>query len=76
MYHFGVAYSPEKAQRINESGVSSSPGLSNPPGLSGSLVWNSRRLECFYTGQPWDPGLSLVTGMIWGWPSSDYLIAT
>ncbi|MDB5932447.1 MAG: hypothetical protein JWR60_4154 [Polaromonas sp.] len=76
VHHFGVAYSPEKAQRINESTASSSPGLSNPPGLSGSLVWNSRRLECFYTDQPWDPSMALVTGIIWGWPSRDYLIAT
>ncbi|WP_124836585.1 hypothetical protein [Burkholderia glumae] len=75
-YHFGVAYSPENAQRIDEDAVSNSPGLSDPHGLSGSLVWNSRRLECFYNGQPWDPSMSLVTGIIWGWPSSNYLIAT
>jgi hypothetical protein len=76
LYHFAVAYSPEKAQRIDASGASNSPGLSIPEGLSGSLVWNSRRLECFYNGCPWDPSMALVTGMIWGWPSRDYLIAT
>jgi hypothetical protein len=76
VYHFGVGYSPEKAQRIDESSASSGPGLSNPPGLSGSLVWNSRRLECFYADRPWTPSMALVTGIIWGWPSSDYLIAT
>lgn len=76
VYHFGVGYSPERAQRIDESTASSSPGLSNPPGLSGSLVWNSRRLECFYADRPWDPSMALVTGIIWGWPSRDYLIAT
>ena len=76
VYHFGVGYSPERAQRIDESTASSSPGLSNPPGLSGSLVWNSRRLECFYADRPWDPSMALVTGIIWGWPSRDYLTAT
>lgn len=60
VYHFGVGYSPEKAQRIDESSASNSPGLSNPPGLSGSLVWNSRRLECFYAGRPWDPSMALA----------------
>ncbi len=76
VYHFGVGYSPERAQRIDESTAPRSPGLSNPPGLSGSLVWNSRRLECFYDDRPWDPSIALVTGIIWGWPSRDYLIAT
>lgn len=74
-YHFGVGYSPEKAQRFDEHDTSS-PGLSVPPGLSGSLVWNSRRLECFYAGRQWEPSMALVTGIIWGWPNSDYLIAT
>ncbi|BEP54486.1 hypothetical protein GmRootV118_17300 [Variovorax sp. V118] len=74
-YHFGVGYSPEKAIRFDEHD-SSSPGLSLPNGLSGSLVWNSRRLECFYARRPWEPSMALVTGIIWGWPSSDYLIAT
>jgi hypothetical protein len=76
VYHFGVGYSPERAQRIDESNASSSPGLSIPPGLSGSLVWNSRRLECFYADRPWDPSMALVTGIIWGWSNRDYLIAT
>jgi hypothetical protein len=76
MYHFGVGYSPEKAQSIDESTVSTSPGLSIPPGLSGSLVWNTMRLQCFYEGRKWDPSMALVTGIIWGWPSRDYLIGT
>ena len=75
-YHFGLGYSPDRAQPIDERARSNSPGLSDPHGLSGSLVWNTRRLECFYAGQPWKPELALVTGIIWGWPSRDYLIAT
>ena len=74
--HFAVAYSPEGAQRLDISRPSSSPGLSDPHGLSGSLVWNTRRLECFYSNQPWDPSLAVVTGIVWGWPGSNYLIAT
>jgi len=75
-YHFAVGYSPEKAQPIDESSASHGPGLSDPHGLSGSLVWNTRRLDCFYAGRPWDPSMALVTGIIWGWPRRDYLIAT
>lgn len=75
-YHFAVGYSPEGAQPFDISRPSNSPGLSDPHGLSGSLVWNTRRLECFYANQQWNPGLAVVTGIVWGWPKSNYLIAT
>lgn len=76
VYHFAVGYSPEGAQSFDTSCSSSSPGLSDPHGLSGSLVWNTRRLECFYANQPWYPSLAVVTGIVWAWPKSNYLIAT
>lgn len=74
--HFAVAYSPERAERFDISRPSDSPGLSDPHGLSGSLVWNTRRLECFYDNKPWDPNFAAVTGIVWGWPGNNYLIAT
>lgn len=73
-FHFAVAYSPDQAQPFDDA--ASSPGLSVPPGLSGSLVWNSRRLECHYRGEPWNPTKAVVTGIVWAWPKSNYLIAT
>lgn len=76
VYHFAVGYSPENAQPFDTSRPSSSPGLSDPHGLSGSLVWNTRRLECFYENRPWNPSLAVVTGIVWAWPRSNYLIAT
>ena len=76
VYHFAVGYSPEKAEPFDTSRPSTSPGLSDPHGLSGSLVWNTRRLECFYANQPWDPSSAVVTGIVWAWPRSNYLIAT
>lgn len=76
LYHFAVGYSPEKAELFDATRPSTSPGLSDPHGLSGSLVWNTRRLECFYSNQPWDPNLAVVTGIVWAWPKSNYLIAT
>jgi len=75
-YHFAVAYSPAEAQPFDVSSSSKSPGLSDPHGLSGSLVWNTRRLECYYAGIPWTPEIAVVTGIVWGWPRSNYLIAT
>jgi hypothetical protein len=75
-FHFAVYYSPANAKPILDAYGSTSPGRSNPHGLSGSLVWNTRRLECFYAGHPWSPGLAVVTGIVWGWPNSIYLIAT
>jgi len=73
-FHFAVYYSPANAKQI--LGAGGSPGRSDPHGLSGSLVWNTRRLECFYADHPWNPSLAVVTGIIWGWPNSNYLIAT
>jgi hypothetical protein len=75
-YHFAIGYSPGGAQPFDISRPSSSAGLSDPHGLSGSIVWNTRRLECFYAEQPWDPSLAVVTGIVWAWPRSNYLIAT
>lgn len=75
-YHFAVSYSPEGAQPFDTSRPSRSPGLSDPHGLSGSLVWNTRRLECFYANRPWSPNMAVVTGLVWAWPRSKYLIAT
>lgn len=73
--HFAVYYSPANAKQVFD-GTTSSPGRSAPHGLSGSLVWNTRRLECFYADRSWSPDLALVTGIVWGWPNSNYLIAT
>ncbi len=76
IYHFAVGYSPAGAQPLTPEGITKSPGLSDPHGLSGSLVWNTRRLECFYAGREWTPDLAVVTGIIWGWPSGNHLVAT
>lgn len=73
-FHFAVYYSPGNAIRIESA--PSSPGRSVPPGLSGTLVWNTRRLERHYAGAPWTPDLAVVTGIVWGWPGANYLIAT
>jgi hypothetical protein len=64
-FHFALHYPPEKATALD-------PGfnLPIPKGFSGSLVWNTRYVECVTRDIPWSPGQAQVTGIVWGWPSS------
>jgi hypothetical protein len=72
-YHFALFYNPDQAHSIAER----SPGLPLPPGMSGSLVWNTRYVEFLQSGKKWSASDSKVTGLVWGWPSSNAcLIAT
>lgn len=59
-----VGYSTEKAQTVKLSGGAS---LSQPPGMSGSLLWNTRRVECEVEGRSWTPSMAQVTGMLCRW---------
>ena len=71
-YHFGLDYNPGLAVSLGPG-----PGLPLPPGLSGSLVWNTRIVECKLIGRPWTPAEARVTGLVWGWPSNvGCLVAT
>lgn len=72
-YHFSLEYKPDKAVCLKE-GNRSQP---NPPGLSGSLVWNTHSVEFFNNQLEWSPEAAEVTGIVWGWPSSNAcLVAT
>lgn len=70
--HFAIHYNPEMS--TNTDGSSS--GLPLPPGLSGSLVWSTRRVEALQNGETWSPLNANVVGIIWGWPSGTSLVAT
>jgi hypothetical protein len=71
-YHFGLDYRPDLASQI--IGNSSLPV---PPGFSGSTVWNTGFVEAKILGVTWTPEMAQVTGVVWGWPSSDAcLLAT
>jgi len=71
-YHFGLDYRPDTAVQTLGTG-----GLPLPPGLSGSTVWNTRYVETAMSGGVWTPDLAQVTGVVWGWPSSQAcLVAT
>lgn len=65
--YFSLIYNPEKARSVDPANAIS---LSDPHGLSGSLVWNTRRVECGRQNRPWSPELAQVTGMLCRWDSS------
>ncbi|KAF3984386.1 MAG: hypothetical protein HFP81_02415 [Methylococcales symbiont of Hymedesmia sp. n. MRB-2018] len=64
-YHFSPHYSPDLATSIGGSSH-----LPDPHGFSGSLVWNTKRVECLMAEKEWKPELARVTGIVWAWPSS------
>lgn len=70
--HFALEYNPAKAISLDGSTRS----LPLPPGLSGSLVWNTKVVEARMRGQAWSPDIAMVTGMVWGWTSGACLLAT
>jgi len=72
-FHFALPYLTEKAWAVDGN----TRGLPDPHGMSGSIVWNTKFIETTQKGQAWNPELAVVTGIIWGWPSSvGCLIAT
>jgi len=72
-YHFALPYAPDRAL----SPEAHPRGLPTPPGMSGSLVWNTHFVELIRARAraDWSPSMAQVTGLVWGWPDV-YLIAT
>jgi hypothetical protein len=73
--YFILGYSPGKAWSVDPSNPLP---LSLPPGLSGSLVWNTRRVECLQRGDEWSPEKAQVTGLLCSWieKPTPYVVAT
>jgi hypothetical protein len=72
-FHFAIDYRPDRAKPSGED----KDGLPLPKGFSGSLVWNTRFVEFWGTGEEWKPELAQVTGLVWGWPSeAGVIVAT
>lgn len=69
---FAINYNTEKSRTFDgRSGT-----LPLPPGLSGSLVWNTRLVESVTAGRDWSPELAQVTGMLIRWTSGNtYVVA-
>jgi hypothetical protein len=72
-FHFALHYSGTDARSLNKS----DRGLPVPLGFSGSLVWNTRAVECLRSSYPWTPHEARATGLVWGWDTkAGCLIAT
>jgi hypothetical protein len=61
--HFLLPYTPEHAEYMSDEQSSTLP---RAPGLSGSLVWNTRYMEITRAGGVWRPEDARVTGIVWG----------
>lgn len=45
--------------------------FNNPHGLSGSLVWNTKFIECKIKGETWDVSKAIVAGIMKQWDSNN-----
>lgn len=68
-FHFGIDYRPDLA-----TDVIGRDGLPDPHGFSGSTVWSTGFVAAKMAGVPWLPDMAKVTGVVWGWPSSNALL--
>lgn len=64
-YHMSIPFPPESVETKDAS-----VPLPDPHGFSGSLLWDTKRVECQKKKIEWDPSMAEVTAIIWGWPSS------
>ena len=70
-FHFALDYRPDLATALDGR------DLPLPDGFSGSLVWNTRFVECAQNGKPWSVDCAEVTGLVWLWvPDATCLVAT
>lgn len=77
------AYLPEHHRLIHYPRVAKqNPGeavveVPNPAGMSGSLVWDTKRIYCERRGLEWSPQKSRVCGLIWATDlDPDIVVAT
>ena len=69
-HHFALEYRPDHAIAVEPN----APGLPQPSGLSGSLVWDTKRVRCLLEGRKWSPELARVTGLLRFWASSSAMV--
>lgn len=71
-FHLAVDYKPDLAKD-----AVGKAGLPQPNGMSGSGLWNTAYVEALQGGVTWTPELATLTGVVWGWPSSQgFILAT
>lgn len=70
-YHFALEYRRDAAEQ-----AFGERGLPDPHAMSGSLVWNTRFVQCSKENRNWSPAEAVVTGLLWSWPSEQRIVAT
>jgi hypothetical protein len=72
-YHVLVHYPSEAKVRVHGA---TSP-VANPAGMSGSLLWDTKRVEAMCAKRDWFPDQARVCGLIWGASENpDVVVAT
>jgi hypothetical protein len=69
--HFALEYNRDLATK-----AFGEHRLPAPPGMSGSLAWNTRFVECAIEKKEWTPGYADVAGMLWLWSEDGNIVAT
>ena len=74
---FEIFWQPQEtkfASGVNDE-ARSAIKFDDPGGFSGSLVWNTRYLECQKSGRAWTPQSAVVTGLLRRWdPDTNTLL--
>jgi hypothetical protein len=72
-FHELIHYPGEARREANGEMIE----VRNPRGLSGSLLWDTKRVACYANGVEWQPEYARVCGMIWlAGEESPVLVAT
>jgi hypothetical protein len=66
--HFALHWHPEETKAADGRKHAAPNDLH---GFSGSFVWNTRIAEFEAAGEEWSPGVARLTGIAWGWDTSD-----
>lgn len=49
----------------------------HPGGMSGSLLWDTKRIACSLRGESWSPEMARVCGLLWSeYRNPDIVVAT
>jgi hypothetical protein len=71
--HVAVGYPLRALQKQHEPLVE----VPNPAGMSGSFLWDTKRMACLSTGKPWTPAEAKICGIVWAtWLKPPAVIAT
>jgi hypothetical protein len=65
---------PYPQESVWKSGDDVNVMAARPPGLSGSLVWDTRRVACLRKGIDWQPSSARVAGILKRWDENEGIV--